>query len=68
MSSRSRRAGLIALAAACCAAVPALAAPDYNATLSASVTTFAWDGGPGSGFNKTEALEYTPCGSPNHDC
>jgi hypothetical protein len=49
-------------------AAPASAAPDYTATLSAAATTFAWDGGPGNGFNKTEALAVTPCGSPNHDC
>jgi hypothetical protein len=68
MPSRFRRAGLVALAALSCVAVPALAAPDYNATLSASVTSFAWDGGPGTSAEKTEALEYTPCGSPNHHC
>lgn len=68
MPSTIRRTGLAAVAALLCGAAPALAAPAFTTTLSASTTGFAWDGNPGSGFNKTELLEYTPCGSPNHDC
>ena len=68
MSSRTRRTGLAVAAAFFCAAAPAAAEPAFSTTLSSSTTTYAWDGNPGNGFNKTELLEYTPCGSPNHDC
>ena len=68
MSSRTRRIGLAVVAAFCCTAAPAQAEPAFNTTLSASTTNYAWEGNPGNGFNKTELLEYTPCGSPNHDC
>lgn len=67
-ASMLKRIGLLAAAALCCAAAPALAEPAFNTTLSASATSYAWEGNPGNGFNKTEALEFTPCGSPNHDC
>lgn len=68
MSSRTRRIGVAVAAALLCAAAPAHAEPAFTTTLSASTTSYAWDGNPGNGFNKTELLEYTPCGSPNHDC
>jgi hypothetical protein len=68
MLSRTRKIGLAATAALGCAVAPALAEPAFNTTLSSSTTSYAWEGNPGTGFNKAPANEQTPCGSPNHDC
>lgn len=59
-----------AAAMACLAAAPALAAPDYTATMNAAHANFAWDGGPGTGILLDEAVSAKApgCDIPGYDC
>ena len=62
-------AGAVA-AIACLGPAPALAAPDYTATLGAAKASFAWDGGPGTGILLDEAVsaKAPACDIPGYDC
>jgi hypothetical protein len=65
----TRKVLFAAVAATLLAAAPATAATDYSGTLSASATTFAWDGGPGNGFFLTStATSNVGCDRPGYDC
>lgn len=66
-----RKTLLAALCATLLLAAPAAAQQmDYEGTLNASSTTFAWDGGPGSGFTYTSSVaNNVPCDTPGlRDC
>ena len=60
----------LAIAAPMVAPAGALAAPDHTGKLSATSTSFKWDGQIGVGVTMVDTLKDSPlpCGSPGHEC